>query len=87
MPFPQNRQIPFYSTAANIIVISIKRPNHIIDNVPLSLVHHYRGETSYNYAIWFFVKMKIIENIASRSFGNELILNNLAKKKVAQCHF
>ena len=31
----------------------------------------------YNHAIWFFVKMKIIENIASRSFGTfspELLL-------------
>ena len=47
-------------------MISIKRPNHIlyIDNVPLSLVHRYRGESKYNHAIWFFVKIKIIENIA-----------------------
>ena len=69
MPFPQNGQILFYSTVGNS---DFDKPaeSHVIDNVPLSLVHRYRGESTYNHAIWFFVKMKITENIASRSFGH-----------------
>ena len=69
MPFPQNRQILFYSTVGNSDFDQTAE-SHFIDNVPLSLVHRYRGESTYNHAIWFFTKMKIIENIASRSFGH-----------------